>query len=299
MRPEDQRDPDPGQRRGRGLQGDAAIGQQRDDVGQRAVDRDDVEEEGDRERPEQAGAERLARLDAGQRHRRYAVARARGDLRRLAQEQRDRHEGDHQDRDAQPEIGGAPAEGGDQRRRELRHERDAEPDPGDADAEGKAALPVEPLRHHRRIGDRRADAADHAGHGEEQIGHRERRGLDQRIGGGRGGIDEKARDHDAARAPAIDQPADRPGRTGPPEQRMQGQRRGEHRAADAELGGDRLQENAKRKDIDRAAADNQAADGREHDPPAIRKDAAHRRSLPFFWEDLAGRGWIRHGGSAR
>ena len=45
-----------------------------------------------------------------------------------------------QHRDAQPEIGGAPAERGDQRRRELWHDCDAEPDPGDADAEGKAPL---------------------------------------------------------------------------------------------------------------------------------------------------------------
>ena len=85
------------------------------------------------------------------------------------------------------------------------------------------------------------------------------------------------RDHHPARAPAIDEPAHhRAGQRG--QCRMQRQGGGKHPAADPELGGDRLQKDREGEDVDRSAADNEAAYRRENDPPAVREDAVHRLS---------------------
>ncbi len=91
----------------------------------------------------------------------------------------DRDKGQHDDRGRDADIGHAPADMHDQRRRELRHQRDAEPDPGHADTQRQSPLPVtEPLRDHRGIGDRAADRAGEAGEGEDQIGNCERVGAE-------------------------------------------------------------------------------------------------------------------------
>jgi len=57
---EDQREPGSRQRSGRDLTWNAAVGEQRDDVRQGAVDRDDIKQKRDCKSPEEPGTKRFA-----------------------------------------------------------------------------------------------------------------------------------------------------------------------------------------------------------------------------------------------